>query len=462
LLSEKIQNGALQEFIVWLKQNVIFSQIITYSDEDAYRIFEAMNDRGLDLTYTEMLKGYLLVKVQDEDKISALNKIWKETINKVNLCGENEDLRFFVAFFRAKYAQTTGQKIKDIGDGDFERIGSNFYRWLIQNENLIGIDNRQQLIKFLEKEIPYFVGVHSKIYNASQKLTKGLEPIYYINKLGFAETISYSLLLAPILYDEDEEIWTKKLSVVSSFLEMFTVFMAVNGKRYAQSIIKNTLYPLSIRIRNASLESLKNILTEEYENFDYFLDGINTRKNPNEYNPEGISELELNGQNRKFIKFFLARITTFIEHQSAIESSFENYLNTTQKRPYQIEHLWCDKYELFTDEFKQRDEWLGFRNSIGALVLLPEGTNQSHNKAPYVKKLPHYLKENLLAKSLHPNCYVNNPNFTNFVKESQLPFKHHEQIKKADINDRLDLYYEIGKLIWNKEIFEVGTRKSAD
>lgn len=454
LLSEKIQNEALQQFIVWLKQNVIFSQIITYTDEDAYRIFEAMNDRGLDLTYTEMLKGYLLVKVQDEDKISELNKLWKKTIHKINLCRENEDLRFFTAFFRAKYAKTSGQKIKDVGDGDFERIGSNFYRWLIQNEKSMGITNRQKLIKFLEEEMPFFVNVYTKIYDASQKLDKELSPIYYLNKLGFAETISYSLLLSPIKFDEEEATTKEKLILVSGFLEMFTIFMAVNSKRYAQSLIKNFLYPLAIRIRDTSVKELKEILLSEYANFDYFLEGINTKKYPNDYNPEGILSLELNGQNRNIIKFILARITTFIEQESGIESSFEKYISTTQKKPFQIEHLWRDDYDSFKDEFDQRDEWLEYRNSIGALILLPEGTNQSHNKDPYSKKLPHYLKENLLAQSLHPECYKKNPNFTNFVKKNNLSFKPHEQMKIADIDDRIDLYLEIAKLIWNNNLFQ--------
>jgi uncharacterized protein with ParB-like and HNH nuclease domain len=31
-------------------------KIIAYSDENAYTIFETMNDRGLNLTSTEMLK----------------------------------------------------------------------------------------------------------------------------------------------------------------------------------------------------------------------------------------------------------------------------------------------------------------------------------------------------------------------------------------------------------------------
>ena len=35
LLNERIQEDLLKHFIVWLKQNVLFSQIITYSDDDA-------------------------------------------------------------------------------------------------------------------------------------------------------------------------------------------------------------------------------------------------------------------------------------------------------------------------------------------------------------------------------------------------------------------------------------------
>lgn len=454
LLSERIQNEALQPFIVWLKQNVIFSQIITYTDEDAYRIFEAMNDRGLDLTYTEMLKGYLLVKIKDDDKISELNTLWKNTIQELNNCRENEDLRFFTAFFRAKYAKTSGQKIKDVSDGDFERIGSNFYRWLIQNEKLVGIQVRQQLINFLEDEIPYYVKIYRKIYSASQQLDNEVSAIFYLNKLGFAETISYSLLLSPIKYGDKEDIVKEKLHLVSSFLEMFTVFMAVNSKRYAQSLIKNFLYPLAIEIRDTSIEDLKKILLAEYNNFDYFLDGINTKKYPDDYNPEGILGLELNGQNRNFIKFLLARITTYVEQESGIQSDFEVYVDTNQKKPFQIEHLWCDDYDSFKDEFEQRDEWLEYRNSIGGLILLPEGTNQSHNKDPYSKKLPHYLKENLLAKSLHAECYSKNPNFTNFVKKNNLPFKPHVQMRVEDIDDRIDLYLKIAELIWNNKIFQ--------
>jgi len=60
LFPEEIKGDALPFFIDWLKEKIVFVKILAYSDENAYTIFETMNDRGLNLTPTEMLKGYLL------------------------------------------------------------------------------------------------------------------------------------------------------------------------------------------------------------------------------------------------------------------------------------------------------------------------------------------------------------------------------------------------------------------
>ena len=57
---EAIDEKALPYFIDWFIGNVIIVKITAYSDENAYTIFETMNDRGMNLTSTEMLKGYVL------------------------------------------------------------------------------------------------------------------------------------------------------------------------------------------------------------------------------------------------------------------------------------------------------------------------------------------------------------------------------------------------------------------
>ena len=62
---DELNGDALPYFADWLIENVHLVEITAFSDEDAYTIFETMNDRGLSLTPTDMLKGYLLANITD-------------------------------------------------------------------------------------------------------------------------------------------------------------------------------------------------------------------------------------------------------------------------------------------------------------------------------------------------------------------------------------------------------------
>ena len=57
-------------------------------------MFETMNDRGLNLTSTEMLKGYLLSKVDSDEKKIELNELWKKRISQLREITKEEDLEF--------------------------------------------------------------------------------------------------------------------------------------------------------------------------------------------------------------------------------------------------------------------------------------------------------------------------------------------------------------------------------
>jgi len=46
------------------------------------------------------------------------------------------------------------------------------------------------------------------------------------------------------------------------------------------------------------------------------------------------------------------------------------------------------------------------------------------------EKLDHYNTQNLLARSLHPQCYQNNPGFRRVKESLDQPFKPHDQFKK--------------------------------
>ena len=93
--------------IDWLIQNVMFVVIETYSDENAYKIFETMNDRGLSLTQTDMLKGYLLSKITTKEDKNELNNFWRQRIGEIKDFYETADIEFFQAWLRCPMTQTT-------------------------------------------------------------------------------------------------------------------------------------------------------------------------------------------------------------------------------------------------------------------------------------------------------------------------------------------------------------------
>ena len=124
------------------------------------------------------------------------------------------------------------------------------------------------------------------------------------------------------------------------------------------------------------------------------------------------------------------------------------------EEPFEIEHIWANKFEEHDDEFTQNLEFDDFRNMVGALMLIPGKFNKSYGALPYEKKLPHYYGHNMLAQTLSHQCYENNPSFINYIKESKLPFRPHEHFKKSDLLERQKLYQKICEEIWDIRGFD--------
>ena len=139
-------------------------------------------------------------------------------------------------------------------------------------------------------------------------------------------------------------------------------------------------------------------------------------------------------------------------------SHYVDYVSDTASSRFEIEHIWADMPERHADEFDHPTDFADYRNRIGGLLLLPKKFNASFGSLPYQDKLAHYDSQNLLARSLNPHCYEHNPGFAGFVQKTGLPFRAHEGFKKADLDDRGDLYRRIAERIWNPDrlLQEVG------
>ena len=116
-----------------------------------------------------------------------------------------------------------------------------------------------------------------------------------------------------------------------------------------------------------------------------------------------------------------------------------------------MEHIWANHYNRFTEEFGQQNDFDIHRNRIGGLLLLPKKINASLNDMTYAEKLPHFLKTNALAQSLHETFYQNNPGFQQTIEKYRLPFRAREQFAKADLEERSILYCQLAALIWSPD-----------
>lgn len=439
---EEIDEKAIPYFIDWFIKKVIIVKITAYSDENAYTIFETMNDRGLSLTPSEMLKGYVLSRITDKKQRTEINEIWKEEIQKLHKYGDTADQAFFQAWFRGKYAETIRPGKVGSENKDFEIIGTRFHNWFKDNhEKYFHLKTPDDFYQFFQHELPFFVDWYIEIKNAQNTFRDELAFLNYVNYWGIADSLQDPLLLSSITFEDKckPEIIKNKLNLTARYIETFTIRRSVNYKKFSQTSIKYTMFGIIKLIRNNDIITLGKNLKEEVSKIEQKWDGI--------------EDFRLHGQNKKFIKHLLSRISSYIDNLTGKTTNYVSYHHPKGKQ-FEIEHIWSDKFEEYKDEFEQTEDFQRWRNSIGALILLPNGTNQSYKDASYEEKLSHYIKENTFAQSLNKLFYAKNPNFLNSIKIQELGFKPHKTFKKNDIVERTELVKKICENIWNTDNFE--------
>lgn len=430
---EDLAGEVLPYFTDWLIENVYLVEITAYSDEDAYTIFETMNDRGLSLTPTDMLKGYLLANITDAEIRARASNVWKKRIAELQELGKEEDADAIKAWLRSQYADSIRERKRGATPKDFDLIGTEFHRWVKDHEEQLGLKSSADFARFIEKDFAFYTRQYLRIRQAGEKLTAGLERILYNAQNNF--TLQYTLLLAPLRVTDPEPEVLAKLRVVAAFIDILITRRIWNFRAIDYSTMQYAMFLVVKDIRGKSYEEAADLLikrlaadTETFATQDRF---------------------RLHGMNRRLIHRLLARLTTYLETSSGLASHYEEYVFSRGKKAYEVEHIWADHPEQHTEEFPHQSDFEEFRNRIGGLLLLPKSFNASYGDLPYAEKLPHYLTQNLLARTLHSQCYQHNPGFLHFKKSSGLPFEPHPQFLKADIETRGELYRKLAEQIWN-------------
>lgn len=430
---EELQGNALPYFIDWLLDNVQLVEITAFSDDAAYSIFETMNDRGLSLSPTDMLKGYLLANVPEDKRVSATTR-WRDRIRELNDAGKEVEPDCFKTWLRSQYATKIRERKKGAKPEDFDRIGTEFHRWLRDAADSIGLKHSDDFYSFVDRNFDFYSRQYLKLIESAQKFVPGLEHVLYNAQHGF--TLQNMLLLAPLRPDDDEATVNHKLGLVSRYLDILLAWRLWNFRTIAYSTMQYSMFVVMRDIRGLASDALAKRLYEFLKKEDETF--------------VSNDRLRLHQQNRYALHRVLARLTDYVETQSDQPSRYLDYV-TEGKTRCEIEHIWADRPERYFDEFGHPADFADYRNRIGGLLLLPKSFNASYGDLTYEEKLPYYNTQNLLARSLHPQCYDHNPGFLRFKVQSGLAFEPLAQFKKAELDARGLLYRQIAERIWNPD-----------
>lgn len=430
---DDLRDKALPYFVDWLIESVHLVEITAYSDSDAYTIFETMNDRGLSLTPADMLKGYLLAHITDEDDRAHAGKVWKERIASLAELGKDEDADGIKSWLRGQHADTIRDRKRGARPQDFDLIGTEFHRWVRDHEDRLGLEKSSDFVRFIDQDFAFYGDWYERLRRAAGLLTPRLECVYFNAEHNF--TLQYPVLLSPLRVRDDQETIYRKLQVTATFLDIMIHRRIWNWRAIEYSTMQYAMFLVMREIRGMPVRELTELLRQRLDDeTETFLSNKGFR---------------LHGMNGRQIHRLLARMTDFVETRSGMPSHYVDYAKRGGKSGYEIEHIWADHPERHESEFAHPSEFAEYRNRIGDLLLLPKSFNASYGDLPYEQKLLHYDSQNLLARSLNENAYHHNPGFRRFLEQSGLPFEALPEFKKADIDRRQELYAQLADYIWN-------------
>jgi len=442
LFPQQLTETALPYFLDWLTEMVIFVEITAFSNAEAYTIFETMNDRGLSLTPTDMLKGYLLANIRENNQLLEVNTTWKQLTKKLLEIGKDEVTDCIKAWLRSQYADKIRERRAGAQPQDFDRLGTEFHRWVRENKDRVGLYTSDCFKSFITNDFDFYTRAYIIVRQATETYTSELTSIFFNGQNNF--TLQYPLLLSPLKVGDSEETVIRKMQLVAKFIEIMLARRIWNFKPIGHSAMQYRAFLIMRAIRNMDLNELRDELILRLSP-----EGEELEQHMGFYTEEAF---RLRGNNKATMHRILARLTEYLEVRSGLDSRYPEYTKrSTRGQGYQIEHLWANHPERLAEDFDHSEDFFAYRNRIGGLVLLPGADNASYSDKTYKEKLDHYATQNLLAQSLHPIAYRNKPGFKRFIDESGLPFTPMTEFRRADLDARQELLVKLANLCWSPE-----------
>ncbi len=404
LFPAKLRGEALPFFATWLLFRVSLVEISAGGARRAWEVFQTMNDRGKQLTSTDLLKGYL-IHGSPAGEQDDLRGRWQRTVAQLDRGGRELSNEFIQTLIRAKYVA-----IDDNGTPDAAelKLAVNApHEWFRDYEGKVWPQRHDgDFARFIRQIVGPLGALYASLSKATTAPAKGQEAIFFNARNGLIQ--QFDLTLAAAKTVDTKTVLAEKARVVAEFADAVLVRSTITNRAFDQTDYDRLVYRLLPSVRStSSVGELRGVLSEALVDLGNDFSGLET--------------LRLRADNGSFVRHLLARLTAWLEVGAEKVDPVLHYLFEGPNGPtHQIEHLWPNRYELYKDDIASEADFAILRDRLGGLVLLNAGENAGMGGAPLVQKMDWYRHQNLLAGTVNGIGGRGSAKLKSFVKRQGL------------------------------------------
>lgn len=426
----KEKSDELKKFFVYLYRKLKFIQIETPEINDALKIFETINERGVGLNPMDLLKNLIFRQV-DRDEFTKLNTKWQQLVSILDTNNE-KPLRFLRYFIMANYNVNSPK-------GDEILREDEIYKWITKPENATQCNYEKEPFDFVDLLISN-AEIFVKFFKGEDETGQNIF-LNNIRKLGGGSFRQHLILLlagrklSKPLFDH----LTKQIETLIFFYFITrepTKEFERNFSKWAKDLIK-------IKTEDELDQFIKDKIEPE----------VNEKKNSYK---SSFLDLNQNSVQQYRMRYILAKIAQYIDQQrlgSYIPQTLDNYIT----KGIEIEHILPFTPENGLRE-KIGEEYDEIKIKLGNLTLLEKSINASiGNSDFYNHKVGEYSKSAIyLTKSI---SVLENVGTNTAITRINQRLKTFADWNRSTIEERQELLFDLSKSIWKVDYLTEQTVK---
>lgn len=347
-MRSKFKTGvALASFIDGIVDKLFFTVIKVSDQLNAFKVFETLNARGVQLSSSDLLKNYLFSIVDEtkphQNEIEELEKLWNEIVGKLGTLTFEDYLRYYWnSFHKTVHKKNLFKAIKG---------------------KIISKEHTFTLLRDLSDTVDLYIALSDPYDELWNEFKDVREPLTELNMFHIKQT--NSLLIAAYKFLEKKcFLQLLKALVVISF--RYNIIVGLNPNE--QEEVYNTIALKINRDKKYSLKELEKIYVKDENFIEHF----------------SVKQFKNTTRNHRIVRYIFSKIEWYkYQHDISGDSDI-----------YSVEHILPESTDENWDEFTD-EEINRCLYRLGNLTIIEKKLNRDASIAPYKEKLIFFQQSNV-------------------------------------------------------------------